>query len=127
MPGDLVAAFTFDASPCVDHTGNGYDFTPTGNTIVAAGGAHGSALTQVTASEVFTAYATPPAFETPRRTWMANVKMSGAGTDLGWLCEFYRQTSDTGVWGLLMLNGALQFRAKDTSNTEHHISLVTPT
>lgn len=127
MPGQLIAAWSFDASPCVDHTGHGYDFTPTGNTVVAAGGAHGSALTQVTASEPYSAYAIPPAFETPRRTWMANVKYSGATTDLGWLGEFYRSGNDTGVWGLLMLNGGLQFRAKDSSNVERHVSLTTPT
>lgn len=127
MPGQLIAAWSFDASPCVDHTGNGYDFTPSGNTVVAAGGAHGSALTQVTASETFTAFALPPAFETPHRTWMANVKYSGSGTDIGWLGEFYRSTSDTGVWGLLMLNGSLQFRMKDSSNVAHVVGLSTPT
>jgi hypothetical protein len=127
MPGSLVAAWSFDAAPCVDHTGHGYDITPTGNTVVASGGAHGSALTQVTSSEVFTAFTLPPAFETPQRTWMASVKFSGSLVDLGWVGEFYRQTSDTGVWGLLMLNGGLQFRCKDTSNTVHKVDLATPT
>jgi hypothetical protein len=126
MPGDLVAAWSFDSAPCVDHTGNGNTITPTGNTVVAAGGAHGSALTQITSSETFTAFTMPSAFNSPQRTWMATVKWGGSG-EVGWLGEFYNQSGNTGVWGLLCLGGALQFRAKDSSSQERHVDLTKPT
>lgn len=124
MPGDLVAAWSFDASPCVDHSGQGHDITLSGTATLAAG-ANGSALTQSPSSDTFTAFTLPPEFQTPERTWMATVKYLGSG-EVGWVGEFYDSNADTGVWGLLALSGAVQFRAKDAGNTERHIDLTKP-
>lgn len=131
MPAELLAAWSFEANPVIDETGNGHDMTLSGGTILTApdGGAFGRGLTQ-TGSEVYTAFAMPPELQPAQRSWMANVVISGEG--LGWIGEFFNADAPdggTGVFGLLDLRGVggtFQFRAKDSSNTERHVNLTPP-
>jgi len=130
MAAVLEGAWAFESSPVPDESGNGRTITLSGSTILTSvgNGAFGTrGLTQAGA-ETFTSFAMPAAFQSAQRSWMANVAFSGS--TIGWIGEFYREApSDTGVWGLLDLRGAggtLQFRAKDSSNTERHINLPAP-
>lgn len=130
MPGDLVGAWAFNASPVPDESGGGRTITLSGGTVLTSvgNGAFGTRGLTQTGAETFTAFTLPPELQTPQRTWMANVVFTGS--TIGWIGEFYRAgTDNTGVWGLLDLRGAastLQFRAKDSSNVERHINLTAP-
>lgn len=120
----LLASHNFDESSgdILDVSGNGHSFPLGSGTRVAGDSGHGSALTS---SAVL---AGPALFgQTPQRTLMMRITMPASTPIAFWAYEWYQSSGDTGVWGLLWLNGSVGFRARDASGTPSFAAVSPPT
>lgn len=119
----LLAAYSFDeasGSLVLDRSGNGRDFTLTGDSARTTGRTN-TGLTQATGG-VQQGPAVAP-FNTANRTLMCWAK--APGVDPSWFLEYHRAgADDTGVFGFLNIAGVFRLRAKNSSNVPFDITLT---
>lgn len=122
LPAALAEYNADEASGDVlDTTGNGHGFPLGSMTRVAGQSGHGSALT---AGGIVNG---PAMFgQTTQRTLAMWLKLPGT-LIAGWAFEWHLNTGDTGIWGLLCLNGNIGFRARNAAGTLQFASIPVPT
>lgn len=129
----LELAWNFDGTGvAVDHSGHGRDLTigaGNGNSArTAAGGGYtygGTVPGRMGLHQTVNDIMTGPAMtglNTASRTIEFWCKTQT--NDPSWMMEFHNTANDTGAWGLLLLGGALSFRAKNAANQSFPVSLT---